>query len=289
VSVSGGLKPVAADCRLARLRWARANVAQYLALFRRKPRSADRPAAAPAWRAPLRLGIGAVVAGVIIAAVMIVIDAPAVAVAQRLPERLITAFDQVTDFGKSVWFLVPIALALIALALLASPGLPRISRRLLAALAVRLGFLFLAIGLPGLVFTIVKRLIGRARPLVEGSADPFLYRPLSWNVEYASLPSGHSTDAFAAAMAVGALWPRARPVMWTYAVVIALSRVVLTAHFPSDVVAGAVAGVVGALIVRDWFAARGLAFSLGPDGGIRPFAKPSWARIKRVAGQLVAP
>jgi undecaprenyl-diphosphatase len=285
VSVSGGLKPVAADCRLARLCWARANVAQYLALFRRKPRLA----AAPTWRAPLRLGIGAVVAGVIIAAVMIVIDASAVAVAQRLPERLITAFDQVTDFGKSVWFLVPIALALIALALLASPGLPRISQRLLAALAVRLGFLFLAIGLPGLVFTIVKRLIGRARPLVEGSADPFLYRPLSWNVEYASLPSGHSTDAFAAAMAVGALWPRARPVMWTYAVVIALSRVVLTAHFPSDVVAGAVVGVVGALIVRDWFAARGLAFSLGPDGGIRPFAGPSWARIKRVAGQLVAP
>jgi membrane-associated phospholipid phosphatase len=285
VSVSGGLKPAAADCRLARLCWARANVAQYLALFRRKPR----PAAAPTWRAPLRLGIGAVVAGVIIAAVMIVIDAPAVAVAQRLPERLITAFDQVTDFGKSVWFLVPIALALIALALLASPGLPRISQRLLAALAVRLGFLFLAIGLPGLVFTIVKRLIGRARPLVEGSADPFIYRPLSWNVEYASLPSGHSTDAFAAAMAVGALWPRARPVMWTYAVVIALSRVVLTAHFPSDVVAGAVVGVVGALIVRDWFAARGLAFSLGPDGGIRPFAGPSWARIKRVAGQLVAP
>jgi membrane-associated phospholipid phosphatase len=285
VSVSGGLKPAAADCRLARLCWARANVAQYLALFRRKPR----PAGAPTWRGPLRLGIGAVVAGVIIAAVMIVIDAPAVAIAQRLPERLITAFDQVTDFGKSVWFLVPIALALVALALLASPELPRISRRLLAALAVRLGFLFLAIGLPGLVFTIVKRLIGRARPLVEGSADPFLYRPLSWNVEYASLPSGHSTDAFAAAMAVGALWPRARPVMWTYAVVIALSRVVLTAHFPSDVVAGAVAGVVGALIVRDWFAARGLAFSLGPDGGIRPFAGPSWARIKRVAGQLVAP
>jgi len=90
-------------------------------------------------------------------------------------------------------------------------------------------------------------------------------------------------------MAVGALWPRARPVMWTYAVAIAVSRVVLTAHFPSDVVAGAVVGVVGALLVRDWFAARGLAFGFGPDGGIRPFAGPSFARIKRVARQLVAP
>ena len=67
------------------------------------------------------------------------------------------------------------------------------SQRVLAAIAVRLGFLFLAIGLPGLVVTIVKRLIGRARPLVEGSADPFIYRPLGWSVEYASLPSGHAT------------------------------------------------------------------------------------------------
>jgi undecaprenyl-diphosphatase len=285
VSARGGLEPVAADRGTARLHWVRANLAQYFLLFKRKPRFAS----TPTWRRPLRLGIGAVAVAVIVAATMIVVDAPAVVVAQRMPEWLIEAFDQVTDFGKSVWFLVPIALALAALALLASPGLPRMSRRVLAAIAVRLGFLFLAIGLPGLCFAVVKRLIGRARPLVEGSADPFLYRPLGWNVEYASLPSGHATDAFAGAMAVGALWPRARPVMWTYAVVIAVSRVVLTAHFPSDVVVGAVVGVVGALLVRDWFAARRIAFALGPDGGIRPFAGPSLARIKRVARQLVAP
>jgi undecaprenyl-diphosphatase len=200
----------------------------------------------------------------------------------------ITVFDEITDLGKSVWFLVPIAVLLAALALVASPALPFMSRRVVAAIAVRLGFLFLAIGLPGLCFAAVKRLIGRARPLVEGGADPFIYRPLGWNVEYASLPSGHSTDAFAAAMAIGALWPRARPFMWTYAVVIAVSRVVLTAHFPSDVVLGAIIGVVGALLVRDWFATRRLAFAYGGDGSVRPFAGPSLARIRRLAHQLVA-
>jgi undecaprenyl-diphosphatase len=154
---------------------------------------------------------------------------------------------------------------------------------------VRLGFLFFAIGLPGLVFTIGKRLVGRARPFVEGTANPLIYRPLGWNVEYASLPSGHAVDAFAAAMAIGALWPRTRPLMWTYAVVIAVSRVVLTAHFPSDVMVGAVVGVVGALLVRDWYAVRRLAFVVGADGTVRPWPGPSFARIKRVAGQLVAP
>jgi hypothetical protein len=43
------------------------------------------------------------------------------------------------------------------------------------------------------------------------------------------------------------------------------------------------------LLVRDWFAARGLGFAIGADGVVRPLPGPSLARIKRVARQLVAP
>jgi hypothetical protein len=55
------------------------------------------------------------------------------------------------------------------------------------------------------------------------------------------------------------------------------------------VMVGAVVGVVGVLLVRDWFATRGLAFVLGADGTVRPLPGPSFARIKRVARQLMAP
>jgi membrane-associated phospholipid phosphatase len=223
-----------------------------------------------------------------IAATMLLVDVPAIAVAQRLPEPLIAAFDWITDFGKANWLLVPAALALMAVALFALLPLTRMAQLMLAALAVRLVFLCAAVALPGLACTIGKRLIGRARPLVEGTADPFLYRPLRWHVEYSSLPSGHATDAFAIAIALGALWPRARPLLWTYAAVIAVSRVVLTAHFPSDVIAGAAVGIFGVVLVRAWFAARGLAFGVAADGGIRPFPGPSLRRIKGVARQLVA-
>ncbi len=113
--------------------------------------------------------------------------------------------------------------------------------------------------------------------------------PFGWRVDYASLPSGHATTAFAVAVAIGALWPRTRVVMWTYALLIAVSRVVLTAHYPSDVLAGALVGAFGALLVRNWFAARRLGFALGPDGGIRPLPGPSLRRIKTVARQLFAP
>ena len=285
MSVVGRFRQLPTVDARARLQWARSNAARYFALFQRKPRSS----AVQPWRTPLRLGIGAIAIVAVVVASMDVLDAWAATSARLMPEGVIVLFDEITDFGKSVWLLVPVGVALAAIALVATPTLPRMSQGVLAALAVRLGFLFAAVGLPGLVFTIAKRLIGRARPFVGGSADPFSYRPLGWEVEYASLPSGHAIDAFAIATAIGALWPRLRPLMWTYAVAIAVSRVVLTAHFPSDVIAGAVVGVVGVLLVRDWFARRELAFAVGADGLIRPWPGPSLARIKRVARQLIAP
>ena len=264
----------------SRLRSFRENAAAYLALFRRKPR---RLASTRRGRLPVWL----VTSIALTACTMIIVDAWSVGAAQRLPSWLISVLDEITDFGRLTWILVPTGALLLLLGVLASPELPRVAQGVIAAVAVRLSFLFVATALPGLVMTILKRLIGRGRPLVGGSADPFLYHPLGWSVEYASLPSGHATNAFAAAIAIGALWPRTRPVMWAYAIVIALSRVVLTAHFASDVLAGACAGIAGALLMRRWFAARRLAFYQDGEGMIRPLPGPSFLRLKRVARQLI--
>ena len=147
----------------------------------------------------------------------------------------------------------------------------------LLGLFFRFGFLFVAIAAPGLFTTIVKRLIGRARPYVGGYDNPFLYKPFIWQPAYASMPSGHATTAAAAAVAIGAVWPRARPLMWLYALMIMFSRVVVVAHHPSDVLAGALVGAVGVLLLRRLFAARRLAFS---PRDLRPYPWPSWRRLK---------
>jgi undecaprenyl-diphosphatase len=76
--------------------------------------------------------------------------------------------------------------------------------------------------------------------------------------------------------------------IWTYAVVIALSRVVILAHHPSDVLAGAVVGVLGALLVREWFAVRRLGFAIGSDGVVRTLPGPSLRRVKRLAQRVLA-
>jgi membrane-associated phospholipid phosphatase len=289
LSVAGELDPPAVKRVRAAPQRFLANAREWFALLARAPRAFTRPA----WRAPLRLGFGALLALALIAGTMEFLDRRMIGAAAAEPDWIFGLFDDLTGFGTSDWWLVPIALLLLAIAARATPPLPRpamphLSRRVLVAFTVRLGFVFAAIALPGLFVTVVKRLIGRARPFVGGDADPFLYLPFGWRPDYASLPSGHATNVFAALVAVGLVWPRARGVMLIYALIIAASRVIVLAHHPSDVIAGALVGTVGALLVRDWFAARRLAFVMEPDGRVRALPGPSLARLKTVARQFMA-
>ena len=215
-----------------------------------------------------------------IIASMFLLDRTASDWARHLPGWFIEAFEQITDFGLSGWFLYPLGVILLGLAAVASPASPRLAQGVFAALGARFGFLFVAIAAPGLFTTIVKRLIGRARPYVGGYDNPFLYKPFIWQPAYASMPSGHATTAAAAAVAIGAVWPRARPLMWLYALTIMFSRVVVVAQHPSDVLAGALVGAVGVLLLRRLFAARRLAFS---PRDLRPYPWPSWRRLKAAA------
>ena len=264
------------------LRRCGANVAAAFALLARPVR---RHVQNPWPLDPQRLAIAAGVAVAIFLAVMFLFDAAAIRGVGHLPNWIVWSFDQITDFGKSGWFLWPLGILFLCLAAL--PSLLRVPQLVLTAIMVRVGFLFVAIAAPSLFDTIIKRMIGRARPLVGGSLDPYLFSPFKWTAEYASLPSGHGTTAFAALVAFGSLWPRWRTIFWIYALLIAVSRVVVTAHYPSDVLAAAVVGVVGALLVRRWFALRGLGFSVGPEGAVHQLPGPSLKRIKSVARELL--
>ena len=155
-------------------------------------------------------------------------------------------------------------------------------------MAVRLGFLFTAIALPGLFVAVLKYLIGRARPLVRPDPDPFLYAPFIWRADHASLPSGHATTAVAALVAVSLIWPRLRVPFALYALVICASRVVLDAHYVSDVFAGAVVATVNVLLIRDWFAARRLGVTVDGDGRVHAMPGPSFARVARAVRRLIA-
>jgi membrane-associated phospholipid phosphatase len=254
-----------------------ANLLRWIVVLGRAPRA--RP---PRWPVGVWLALALTVA--VILASMFFVDTAASNWARHLPPELTDAADQITNFGLSGWFLYPLGFILLCLAAVMAPSLPRRTQGTLAALAARFGFLFIAIGLPGLFTTIVKRLIGRARPYVGVQDDPFAYIPFIWRPEYASMPSGHATTATAAAIAIGAVWPRSRIVMWLYAVIILFTRVAMNVHHPSDVIAGALVGVVGAMLVRHFFAARRLVFRAGD---LTAYPWPSFKQIRTAARNVV--
>jgi membrane-associated phospholipid phosphatase len=257
-----------------------------LAQLARAPSHSRRAEAArrSAWHG---LWLLAIVSATIIA-LMYVFDAheitmmPPRGTASLWPVRILT------DFGKDAYVLGSLAGLLIAVAILA-PALRGIPRSLLFGLGTRLQFLFFAVLTPVLVGELIKWSVGRGRPFVGGQPNAFNFSHFAGTEAYASFPSGHAITAFALAFAVSAVWPRARIAMVIYALVIAATRLVLLAHHPSDVVAGALVGIIGAMFVRYWFAARRLGFAIHRDGTIMPLTGPSSGRLKRVARGAFAP
>jgi membrane-associated phospholipid phosphatase len=76
----------------------------------------------------------------------------------------------------------------------------------------------------------------------EGGVAGFFHWPCLVDSRYHSFPSGHATTAFAVAAALARAAPGRRRVWLAVAAGVGVSRVMLNAHFLSDVVGGAVIG-----------------------------------------------
>lgn len=123
------------------------------------------------------------------------------------------------------------------------------------AVAGKLGLFAVIVG--SLFGQVLKNLFCRSRPLTERSGQFFVEFPcLGKGAGFISFPSGHAVTAFALAFALSRVYPRYALLFYGLAGLVALSRVYLAKHFPSDVVAGAAIG-----ILAGWIVCRVTAFS----------------------------
>lgn len=116
-------------------------------------------------------------------------------------------------------------------------------------------YVLLCLSLSGIVSTGLKWLAGRHRPinLFEDGLFGFEFFKIVFTYESTSFPSGHSVTAFALATAISFIYPRWSPIAIAIAILIALSRVALTAHYLSDVIAGAVVGSLCSMGIKFFF------------------------------------
>lgn len=178
------------------------------------------------------------------------------------PEAERAFFHWITEFGEGAWVLVPALVLWIAGLIgwaLTRAYWWRWSLRAISALSM---FTFAAVGIPGLLSAILKRVFGRARPIWLDTEGTFAFRffePFRW--DFQSFPSGHATTSLAFALAMVIVFGRKAWWVFIPTMLIALSRVVIQVHFLSDIMFGALIGMAGAWLVATYWRDHGWVFA----------------------------
>ena len=137
-----------------------------------------------------------------------------------------------------------------------APALAALAKRpVLAVTAATAGSVWAA----DLLATAIKLWVGRPRPF---QALPESVALLKGTVG-SSFPSGHAATSFAGAVVLVLLLRRAVPALLALALLVSYSRVYVGAHYPFDVVAGALLGAAVALAVFTLLLKRPLTSSRG--------------------------
>lgn len=221
-----------------------------------------------------------------IAALIAFADRPINAWVAGLDGGFIEAYRAINQIGNSRWYLfsLPVVMA-VALWLRERSGGE--TALVCSGIAGMAAFLWAAIAVSGIATNLLKVAIGRARPKLWDQEAIYGLSPLTFDYDRQSFPSGHATTLFALATALGLLAPRLRIPLYALAALFGLTRVAVNAHYPSDIIAGAVVGTVMPLVLARGLARRGLMFREDAAGKIRlgPTAAVALKRLGRSTGQ----
>jgi len=116
------------------------------------------------------------------------------------------------------------------------------------ALRAKATLVFAAVLGTGIFVIIAKIVVGRPRPYTGEIG----FSPFTLGSDFASWPSGHTTSAFAFAVAAGMAFPLLRWPLIAMAALTGFSRMVLGVHYLGDIIMGATIGTLGAAIIYNW-------------------------------------
>lgn len=117
-------------------------------------------------------------------------------------------------------------------------------------------YIFFAIICAGIPVTIMKYLVGRARPPLLEQLGPDYFAPLTGSYLYLSFPSGHAMMAGILVVFSFKFLPRLRLMIIPLCCLLTFSRVIVAAHYPTDILAGFTIGAIVSLWLYNFLLLR---------------------------------
>ncbi|MCA1441889.1 phosphatase PAP2 family protein [Ensifer sp. IC4062] len=190
--------------------------------------------------------------------------------AQDLPDDIVDFNRTITDAGSAVWMIYASALLLLVAFIVRRASSRETYRQSARTTRNLSAYFLLTVGTASTLVHGFKFLIGRARPELFAEYGAYSLTPFMGDRLFESFPSGHSTAAGALFGAFAMLVPRLRPLFLAMAVALGISRVIVGAHYPSDVAAGLLLGLWVAIMIAFVFARQGWLFRLDAGGWPAP-------------------
>ena len=156
-------------------------------------------------------------------------------------------FETLTHFGDSLYFLVPTVLIWAIIKIIQNKN------KIILTISDISLFIFLNILLSGVAVQIFKHILGRPRPPLFHSNNLSTLDIFNFDSRWHSFPSGHTATIFAFIFCLIFLFPKIKNILITIAIIIASTRVIVGAHFVSDVFGGALIAYITTILLRDNF------------------------------------
>jgi lipid A 4'-phosphatase len=150
-------------------------------------------------------------------------------------------FIRITDLGDSLWYFLFFTLLFFSSYLIKTLNI--LSKEKYFYLKKLCVFSFSYLLLVGVITQIIKHLVGRPRPNHSLLNDNFEFNFFSTESSFHSFPSGHTSTIIAITIIMALAIPKLKYFFYFFSYLIALSRVVVGAHFLTDVVGGMIIAI----------------------------------------------